>query len=270
MLSPARYLLVVLLSLIGVHFLLTITHEQYGNAVNFSHLKDKLSCSAPHETVQPESLVGSEFHNTTQRKANAAFVILARNSELNGVLESIKMMEDRFNRKFGYPYVFLNEQPFTSDFIKYTSDIISTKAEYGVIPAEHWYQPEWIDEERATRGRQLLQQKQIGDLNFWRSPAYMAFFEHLEKAGGFYYERWGDAPVHSIGAALLARRDQLHFFNDIGYKHEPFMHCPSGAAHTKGKCWCDQKESFDYDGYSCHVKYERTMMPSTPVPDPLS
>lgn len=29
---------------------------------------------------------------------------------------------------------------------------------------------------------------EIGDLNFWRSPAYMAFFEHLEKAGGFYYE----------------------------------------------------------------------------------
>lgn len=29
---------------------------------------------------------------------------------------------------------------------------------------------------------------EIGDMNFWRSPAYMTFFEHLEKAGGFYYE----------------------------------------------------------------------------------
>ncbi|KAG8967528.1 alpha 1,2-mannosyltransferase 2.4.1 [Tulasnella sp. 425] len=133
MLSPARYLLVVLLSLIG-------------------------------------SFAESEFKNTTQRKANAAFVILARNSELNGVLQSIKMMEDRFNRNFGYPYVFLNEQPFTSDFIKwiflYTSDIISTKAEYGVIPPEHWYQPEWIDEERAAKGRMALQQKEF----FFRHP----------------------------------------------------------------------------------------------------
>jgi hypothetical protein len=51
----------------------------------------------------------------------------------------------------------------------------------------------------------------------------MDFFEHLDKAGGFYYERWGDAPVHSIGAALFAKKDQIHFFEDIGYRHEPFQ-----------------------------------------------
>ncbi|KAG8916292.1 alpha 1,2-mannosyltransferase 2.4.1, partial [Tulasnella sp. 408] len=90
---------------------------------------------------------------------------------------------------------------------------------------------------------------EIGDMNFWRSPAYMTFFEHLEKAGGFYYE--------SVGTPSSS---------DIGYKHDPFMHCPTGLAHTKGKCWCDQKESFDYDGYSCHVKYETAMMPSTRDP----
>lgn len=51
----------------------------------------------------------------------------------------------------------------------------------------------------------------------------MDYFEHLDKAGGFYYERWGDAPVHSIAAALFARKDQIHFFQDIGYRHEPFQ-----------------------------------------------
>lgn len=51
----------------------------------------------------------------------------------------------------------------------------------------------------------------------------MEFFEHLDRAGGFYYERWGDAPVHSIGAALFAKKDQIHFFDDIGYRHEPFQ-----------------------------------------------
>ena len=63
----------------------------------------------------------------------------------------------------------------------------------------------------------------LGDLNFWRSQAYTDFFQHLDQAGGFYYERWGDAPVHSIGAALFARKDQIHFFDDIGYRHEPFQ-----------------------------------------------
>jgi alpha 1,2-mannosyltransferase len=51
----------------------------------------------------------------------------------------------------------------------------------------------------------------------------MDFFEYLDKAGGFYYERWGDAPVHSIGAALFAKKEQIHFFDDIGYRHEPFQ-----------------------------------------------
>lgn len=31
--------------------------------------------------------------------------------------------------------------------------------------------------------------------------------------------RWGDAPVHSIAAAMLLRKDEFHFFNDIGYRH---------------------------------------------------
>lgn len=68
--------------------------------------------------------------------------------------------------------------------------------------------------------------------------------------------------MHSIGAALFARKDQIHFFNEVGYLHNPFMvrlfrrpashsaphclfqHCPQGEVHTKGKCWCDPKKSF--------------------------
>lgn len=57
-------------------------------------------------------------------------------------------------------------------------------------------------------------------------------------------QRWGDAPVHSIGAALFARKDQLHFFNDIGYRHEPFQHCPQGDLHSKSRCWCDPGQNF--------------------------
>jgi alpha 1,2-mannosyltransferase len=36
---------------------------------------------------------------------------------------------------------------------------------------------------------------EIASLEFWRGEAYMAYFEHLDRSGGFYYERWGDAPV---------------------------------------------------------------------------
>ena len=57
---------------------------------------------------------------------------------------------------------------------------------------------------------------EIADLEFWRGPAYTAFFDYLDKRGGFYYERWGDAPVHSIAAALFAKREQIQFFDEIG------------------------------------------------------
>jgi alpha 1,2-mannosyltransferase len=36
---------------------------------------------------------------------------------------------------------------------------------------------------------------EIADLRWFRSPEYIAYFDYLDKVGGFYYERWGDAPV---------------------------------------------------------------------------
>jgi len=57
--------------------------------------------------------------NTTlaiDRRANATFVILARNREINAVIRSVREIENRFNRKYGYPYVFLNEEPFPEEF----------------------------------------------------------------------------------------------------------------------------------------------------------
>lgn len=29
---------------------------------------------------------------------------------------------------------------------------------------------------------------EVADMDFWRGPAYTAFFEYLDKQGGFYYE----------------------------------------------------------------------------------
>jgi mannosyltransferase len=54
---------------------------------------------------------------------------------------------------------------------------------------------------------------EIADMSFWRSPEYEAYFEHLDRAGGFFYERWGDAPVHSIGLIVLHHAEaKLTFF----------------------------------------------------------
>ena len=90
-----------------------------------------------------------------------------------------------------------------------------------------------------------------------------------------HYQRWGDAPIHSIAAALFASKDQVHFFNNIGYRHGPFQHCPQGELHKQGKCSCNPNDNFgepeisygsyatsptlnsDYISYSCLEKWEK-------------
>ncbi len=52
------------------------------------------------------------------RRANAAFVILCRNTDLTRIIGSIREIEDRFNRRYNYPYVLLNEVEFNDDFKK--------------------------------------------------------------------------------------------------------------------------------------------------------
>jgi alpha 1,2-mannosyltransferase len=55
--------------------------------------------------------------------------------------------------------------------------------------------------------------------------------------------RWGDAPVHALAVAMMLNSSEVHFFNDIGYKHNPLMHCPI-EPYLQKNCWCDEKQNF--------------------------
>lgn len=89
-------------------------------------------------------------------RMNATFVTLARNSDVWEIARSIRQVEDRFNRKYGYDWVFLNEKPFDATFKRVTSALISGRARYGLIDKEHWSFPEWIDQERAKNVREMM------------------------------------------------------------------------------------------------------------------
>ena len=309
----------------------------------------------------------------TGERMNATFVTLARNSDVWEIARSIRQVEDRFNRKYNYDWVFLNDEDFDDTFKTITSSLVSGTTKYGKIPKEHWSFPEWIDQDKAADVREDMRQRkiiygdsisyrhmcryesgfffrhplmldyewywrvepsvelfcdvhydtfkwmadhgkkysfvislyeyaetiptlwnsakkfmekhpehvsednsmaflsddggktynhchfwsnfEIGNLNWLRSKAYIDFFEQLDKDGGFFYERWGDAPVHSIAAGLLLKKDEIHFFNDIAYYHVPFTHCPTGEkVRTDLKCHCDPKNNFDWQGYSCKFR----------------
>jgi hypothetical protein len=70
--------------------------------------------------------------NNTER-LNAAIIILVRNKELNTILYTLKQFEERWNKKYNYPYVYLNDEPFTSEFIEKTSAITKAKTFHGKI-----------------------------------------------------------------------------------------------------------------------------------------
>ncbi|KAI9277719.1 nucleotide-diphospho-sugar transferase [Umbelopsis sp. AD052] len=321
---------------------------------------------------------GIHIPKPATERVKAAFVVLVRNRELDDLRSSMRDMEATFNYKYNYPWIFLNEEPFTEEFINLTTSMTKANVSYGLVGKEHWGYPPWIDQDLAKLKRKemadqgiiyggsesyrhmcryqsgffymhpllddldyywrvepdvnfmcdidydpFLYMKQhdkkygftislrefystvptlwnttkewmglnqkylvprhdpenlmkfvtddsgdsynlchfwsnfeIGSVAFLRSEAYQSYFRYLDQAGGFFYERWGDAPVHSIAVAMLLKASEVHFFNDMGYRHGPFQHCPDGPDWlSKGKCYCEPRKSFDMSFNSCLPKW---------------
>ncbi|KAK4195363.1 glycolipid 2-alpha-mannosyltransferase-domain-containing protein [Triangularia verruculosa] len=313
--------------------------------------------------------------DTSKPRANAAFVVLARNKELDGVIQSMKSIERHFNRWYNYPYVFLNDGDFDQTFMDTVKNYTKASVEFGKVGPDMWGYPDWVDQKVAKEGinkqgdnaimyggmesyhfmcrfysgffykhellakyewywrlepeisyfcditydpflamiehnktygftiavkelretvpnifryasaykrlnnitsqglwemfvepkpdkkpepftphmpDEILRSKQpeihpedmdgesynmchfwsnfeIARLDFFRSKEYEDFFQMMDRSGGFWMERWGDAPIHSLAAgALLAPRD-VHYFRDFGYRHTTIQHCPANA-----------------------------------------
>ncbi|ORZ03749.1 nucleotide-diphospho-sugar transferase [Syncephalastrum racemosum] len=323
-------------------------------------------------------------------RVKAGFIVLVRNSELFGMLQSMRDLENHFNKKFTYPWIFLNNEPFTEEFKVLTTQATSGKTYYGYVDESMWSYPSWINETFAAERREemagvpygtsesyrhmcrfqsgffyrhpLVQElgweyywrvepdvryyceldydpflymkenkKQYGftisfkehagtigtlwhtvrefvkqtrlsgkdyfnnladeslyrfitdekgdrynqchfwtnfeiaRLDLWQSEPYSMFFEFLDRSGGFFYERWGDAPVHSIFASLFLRKDEVHYFHDIGYKHSIYQHCPE-SENLSQRCYCDPAKTLDYtDPMSCLNEYMDAQNAPAPV-----
>lgn len=299
----------------------------------------------------------------TYERESATIVALVRNNEVAKLRRTMMQLEQKFNRKFEYPYTLINDQPFTEAFKNKVRSFTNAEIHFVQIAPELWQKPEWIDrakEKQAmeelhrqnvayarkesyhnmcrfysgafyqlpelrrfryywriepdvkffsdinydvfkylagtgkiygfainiydihqtvtsllpetlaflnqgdnykyvhqngafqwiTENRQLPEKAahtggystchfwsnfEIGDMDFFRGDAYSNWFRHLDATGNFYYERWGDAPVHSLGLALFADKSKLHWFRDVGYYHAPYVNCPN----SKSTLGCD-------------------------------
>ena len=151
---------------------------------------------------------------------NATFVTLARNSDIWEIAKSIRQVEDRFNRKFNYDWVFLNDKPFDDDFKKLTTSLVSGKTQYGQIPKEHWSFPDFIDQEKAKAVREKMAQDKIiyGDsISYRHMCRYESGFFFRHPLMNQYEWYWRVEP--SIELYCDINYDTFKFMKDNGKKY---------------------------------------------------
>ncbi|KAI9262102.1 glycolipid 2-alpha-mannosyltransferase-domain-containing protein [Sporodiniella umbellata] len=149
--------------------------------------------------------------NTTERQ-RAAFIVLVRNSELGGMLQSMRDVEDRFNQKFKYPWIFLNEEPFTNEFIASTTLLASSKTHYGLVNETMWGYPSWIDQQKAALCREQLSYVPYGLSESYR---HMCRFQ-----SGFF---WRHPLVLSLNLEYYWRVEpDVRYYCELDY--DPFLY----------------------------------------------
>ncbi|KAJ2530994.1 hypothetical protein GGH20_001651, partial [Coemansia sp. RSA 1937] len=90
----------------------------------------------------------------TEKPVKAALVALVRNDDLYGLRKTIRELEDRWNRKYNYPYIFLNDKPFSEKFMSGVRDLTNARVEFGTLEPDTWGYPEWIDQNKAKHERE--------------------------------------------------------------------------------------------------------------------
>ena len=74
---------------------------------------------------------------------------------------------------------------------------------------------------------------EIAKVDIFNNDIYLKYFEFLDQNNGFWEERWGDAPIHSLGLSLFLNVSDIHYFRDIGYRHSSLQHCPKNYISSK-------------------------------------
>jgi hypothetical protein len=82
----------------------------------------------PHQTHPGVNPIHPDpFFPQQPLRENATFFMLTTNSEadIRGAVQSVSELEHRFNHKYNYPWIFLNDQPFSDEFKSYVLACLS-------------------------------------------------------------------------------------------------------------------------------------------------
>jgi Glycolipid 2-alpha-mannosyltransferase len=148
--------------------LLTMTYMVFVSFDTSRFQNDKAQITKMQNTIddEPKQQPLTAPNNTTTVKA--AFVVLVRNSELDDLRSAMRQMEDRFNHRYNYPWVFLNDADFSDEFMAKTKGIASGNTFYGKVDDTMWGYPEWIDQDKASETRENMKEVIYGDSESYR------------------------------------------------------------------------------------------------------
>ena len=88
---------------------------------------------------------------------------------------TIRQVQRRFNDKYKYDWVLLNDVPFTDEFKReIQSAAPGVTIKFGVIPHEMWSMPDFIDKKKAESTRKSMKRVICGGSGSYR---YMCHFQ---------------------------------------------------------------------------------------------
>ncbi|CAH1782037.1 unnamed protein product [Owenia fusiformis] len=61
---------------------------------------------------------------------------------------------------------------------------------------------------------------EVASTKLWLKKEYQDYIEYIDKLGGIYYYRWGDAPIKSLAVSLFVPQENIHQFTDVWYTHD--------------------------------------------------
>ncbi|KAI8090076.1 glycolipid 2-alpha-mannosyltransferase-domain-containing protein [Gilbertella persicaria] len=133
------------------------------------------------ESPQPDVTIPDSVWRDLPVKG--AYYMVVRNEKLTEARSVIKSMEDHMKNGTRYPWVLLNNQPFTAEFQKYIRKVVTAPVFFGKIDLETWDYPYWIDVDRAEfmmMGQELNNVHKGSSLSYHQLLRYHAgfFFHH--------------------------------------------------------------------------------------------
>ncbi len=117
----------------------------------------------PNDYGPPDYTIPYDLFQNQRRRANACIVMLCRNSDLSDVVHSLQSFEAKFNARFGYPYIFINDKPFDETFISTVQAMLPENREmyFDLIPLQEWSYPSHINQTLAAIWRNELGKRKV-------------------------------------------------------------------------------------------------------------